>query len=223
MARLAWFSPMPPVRTGRRQQTAPPWSRNCAPSTTSTSSSMSRSHALPADTRSAHDFVWRHQQQPYDLTIYQLGNSSHHDYLWPYLFRFPGLTVLHDVHLHHARAASLLGSRRADEYRAEFAWNHPDADRDLAELAVAGFDNHLYYCLADDPARDSRVADGCRPQRSRWPHRCAPRCPRPPSRPFDWDTDCALPPDQEENARAALRAAVCDRPRTRSCSDASAA
>ena len=72
-------------------------------------------------TRSAHDFVWRHRQEPYDLTVYQVGNSSHHDYLWPYLFRYPGLTVLHDAHLHHARAAALLRTLRADDYRAEFA------------------------------------------------------------------------------------------------------
>lgn len=100
---------------------------------------------LAPGTRSAHDFVWRHQQQPYDLTVYQVGNSSHHDYLWPYLFRYPGLTVLHDAHLHHARAASLLRRFRVGDYRTEFAWNHPDTDPDAAELAVAGFDNHLYY------------------------------------------------------------------------------
>ena len=95
--------------------------------------------------RSAHDFVWQHHKQPYDLTIYQVGNSSHHDFLWPYLFRFPGLTVLHDAHLHHARAAALLREKRAGHYRAEFAANHPDLRRDFAELAVAGFDTHLLY------------------------------------------------------------------------------
>lgn len=94
---------------------------------------------------SAHNFVWRHRLQPYDLTVFQVGNSSHHDYMWPYLFRYPGLTVLHDAHLHHARAAALLRTRRAADYRAEFAANHPDANADLAELAVVGFDNHLYY------------------------------------------------------------------------------
>ena len=111
--------------------------------------SMSTGRAGPvaraSGARSAHDFVWRHRSQPYDLTVYQLGNSSHHDYLWPYLFRYPGLAVLHDAHLHHARAAALLRTRRASDYRAEFAANHPGATRDLAELAVAGFDNHLYY------------------------------------------------------------------------------
>ena len=97
--------------------------------------------------RSAHEFVWRHRQNPYDLTIYQVGNSSHHDYQWPYLFRYPGLTVLHDAHLHHARAAALLRTFRARDYRTEFAQNHPGASADIAELAVAGFDNHLYYAF----------------------------------------------------------------------------
>lgn len=95
--------------------------------------------------RSAHDFISEHHKRPYDLTVYQLGNSSHHDYTWPYVFRYPGLTVLHDVHLHHARAAALLRTKRAAHYRAEFVANHPGASPDLAELAVAGFDTHLLY------------------------------------------------------------------------------
>ena len=94
---------------------------------------------------SAHEFPWRHREKPYDLAVYQLGNSSHHDYLWPYLFRYPGLIVLHDAHLHHARAAALLRTRRSADYRDEFAANHPGTSADAAELAVAGFDSHLYY------------------------------------------------------------------------------
>ena len=61
----------------------------------------------------------------YDLVVYQLGNSSVHDFTWPYLFRWPGLVVMHDTSLHHARAQALLGRLRLDAYRAEFAWNHP--------------------------------------------------------------------------------------------------
>jgi glycosyltransferase involved in cell wall biosynthesis len=101
--------------------------------------------ALAPGTRSAHEFLWRHHLAPYDLTVFQLGNSSHHDFAWPYLFRFPGLVVLHDAHLHHARAAALLRRGETTSYRAEFAANHPDQPRELAELAVAGFDSQLYY------------------------------------------------------------------------------
>jgi glycosyltransferase involved in cell wall biosynthesis len=92
---------------------------------------------------SAHDFLWKHHRRPYDLPVYQLGNSSFHDYIWPYLFRHPGLTVLHDTHLHHARAAQLLRSGRAADYRDEFQASY--APREMAELAVKGFDSYLYY------------------------------------------------------------------------------
>jgi glycosyltransferase involved in cell wall biosynthesis len=100
-----------------------------------------------APLRSAYDFAWEHHKRPYDLVVYQLGNSSHHDYQWPYVFRYPGLAVLHDAHLHHARAACLLRTFRAADYRTEFVENHPDAHADLAELAIAGFDNHLHYAF----------------------------------------------------------------------------
>jgi glycosyltransferase involved in cell wall biosynthesis len=151
--RLAWFSPMPPVRSG------------IAACSADIVGELQRRYAIDVfvhadDPRrplpaadllesahifSAHDFVWRQRAEPYDLTVYQIGNSSHHDYIWPYLFRYPGLTVLHDVHVHHARAAVLLRTRRPGDFRAEFAANHPDVSADLAELAVAGFDSHLYY------------------------------------------------------------------------------
>ena len=110
--------------------------------------------------RSAHEFVWSHQHRPYDLTVFQLGNSSAHDFLWPYLFRYPGLVVLHDAQLHHARAAALLRLNRAGDYRDEFAANHPESSRDVAELAIAGFDSHLYYSwpMTRLVVRSSRLA-----------------------------------------------------------------
>jgi glycosyltransferase involved in cell wall biosynthesis len=149
--RLAWFSPMPPVPSG------------IAACSAQLVAALTPEHHIDvfvdepvakmaaalddgsAPLRSAHEFLWRHRAEPYDLTVYQVGNSSHHDFLWPYLFRFPGLAVLHDAHLHHARAAALLRTKRAADYRAELVANHPAVSPDLAELAIAGFDNHLYY------------------------------------------------------------------------------
>jgi glycosyltransferase involved in cell wall biosynthesis len=144
MPRLAWFSPMPPVATGVATCSADLVSALAAEHDIDVFVDEPVAKVAPG-TKSAHEFVWRHYRHPYDLTVYQLGNSSHHDYQWAYLFRYPGLTVLHDAHLHHARAAALLRSLRAADYRVELAWNHPDASPDLAELAIAGFDSHLYY------------------------------------------------------------------------------
>ena len=45
--------------------------------------------------------------------VYQLGNSASHDFMWAYLFRYPGLLVLHDAQVHQARALWLLQRARA--------------------------------------------------------------------------------------------------------------
>jgi glycosyltransferase involved in cell wall biosynthesis len=135
--RLAWFSPFPPVRTGIAGRSAE-----------LVEALTERGHAVDRyPEAAAHDFVWRRRLAPYDLVVYQFGNSSHHDYEWAYALNYPGLVVLHDTHLHHARAAFLLREQRAADYRAELRWNHPDVSPDVAELAVAGFDSRLYYDL----------------------------------------------------------------------------
>src|SRR5690606_6993087 len=91
------------------------------------------------------DFPTRHGHTPYDLIVYQLGNAACHAYMWPYLLRWPGLVVLHDGALHHARAQALLRDRRADDYRAEFQYNHPGVDPRVADYVVAGLEGSPYY------------------------------------------------------------------------------
>jgi glycosyltransferase involved in cell wall biosynthesis len=132
---IAWFGPFPPVQTGVAAYNAD-----------LVAALSRRGYAIdtyPEPT--AHDFPWRHRQRPYSLVVHQFGNSSHHDYQWPYACRFPGLAVLHDTRLHHARAALLLRERRRADYRAEFRWNQPATPADAAEIAVAGLDSALYY------------------------------------------------------------------------------
>ncbi|MBA3295883.1 MAG: glycosyltransferase family 4 protein [Acidobacteria bacterium] len=177
MPRLAWFSPMPPVRSGiatysaevvaalRDEHDIDVFVHQLGDKLGNGSGSPETAAAGDGSVRSAHDFIWMHRQRPYDLTVFQMGNSSHHDFIWPYLFRYPGLAVLHDAHLHHARAAALLRTNRAAHYRAEFTANDPKVSPDLAELAVAGFDSHLYYRwpmtrLAVDASRVTAVHAG---------------------------------------------------------------
>ena len=144
---LAWFTPLPPTRSGISK-----YSAELLPE-------LGRTHEIdvfvddePAGTPhgvrgvfDAHDFVWRYRQNDYGLVVYQLGNSPCHDYMWPYLVRYPGLVVLHDGQLHHARGRRLLQDERKDEYRAEFRFNHPDANPDIAELGIAGLLGSLNY------------------------------------------------------------------------------
>jgi glycosyltransferase involved in cell wall biosynthesis len=94
----------------------------------------------------ARDFVWMARRRPYDVPIYQLGNARCHDYMWGYLFRYPGLIVLHDAQVHQARAQSLLQrwTPRRHDYLAEFHANHPEAPPDLGLLFEAGLGGSLY-------------------------------------------------------------------------------
>ena len=132
--RLAWFSPLPPVRSGIAAYSAELLPR--------------LRDAFVIDSypeRDAHDFVWRHRRTPYDLVVYQLGNAPCHDYMWAYLARYPGLIVLHDARLHHARARQLLQHERVDDYRREFRYDHPAANPDFAEYAALGLGGPIYY------------------------------------------------------------------------------
>ena len=158
--RVAWFSPLPPVRSGIATYSAELLPRlghqfdvHCyVDGATSLSSrpSTSSGRREPVEPRGpqapfdAHDFVWKQQREPYDLVVYQLGNAPCHDYMWPYLARYPGLVVLHDARLHHARARRLLNQKRFDDYRQEFWYDHPDATADFVEYAVEGLGGSIY-------------------------------------------------------------------------------
>ena len=144
--RLAWFTPLPPELSGISA-----YSAELLPELATHYSidifTESPTSSVPARAErfNAHDFVWKHQQHPYDLAVYQLGNATCHDYMWPYLFRFPGLVVLHDGQLHLARARLLLQQKRRSHYRTELRFNHPDVKQEVADLGIAGLLGSLHY------------------------------------------------------------------------------
>jgi glycosyltransferase involved in cell wall biosynthesis len=151
MPRLAWFSPLPPVRSGIARYSSELLSGLAADCEIDAFVDGPPLSFTSGDERvalfNAHDFLWKNRARPYDLAVYQLGNAPCHDYMWAYLVRYPGLVVLHDGQLHHARGRMLLQrwQPRRDDYRREFRFNHPDAHPDLAELGVSGLLGSLTY------------------------------------------------------------------------------
>ncbi len=99
------------------------------------------------------------------VLVYQVGNSPHHDFLYPTLFRHPGVLVLHDLVLHHARLSSHLESpevrayredigdwtkrerakARLEEYRSEAREAYPAVGDDVAEIALRIGGGRLLY------------------------------------------------------------------------------
>jgi glycosyltransferase involved in cell wall biosynthesis len=133
---LAWFSPLPPSSSGIAAYSAELLPRLAARGLDVTTFTETN----------AHEFVWMHRRRPYDLTVFQLGNATCHDYMWAYLFRYPGVVVLHDAQLHQARALFLTRRwiPRREDYVAECRANHPDAPADLPYLVLAGMGDKMY-------------------------------------------------------------------------------
>ena len=156
--RLAWFTPLAPVRSGIASYSEMVLPALAARHDISQFVADDVWHARRGDARpgpdgfravpspsghirSAHDFAPLHRAQPFDLVVYQLGNAGCHDYMWAYLTRYPGLVVLHDAQLHQARAKALLARGRARDLRAEFRFAHPDAPSGVADWIIAGLGN----------------------------------------------------------------------------------
>ena len=136
--RIAWFSPLPPTPSGIAA-----YSAELLPL-------LAARHGNEVDVftaESAADYVWKQRRVPYSVTVYQLGNASWHDYMWAYLFRYPGVVVLHDAQLHQARALALTRRwvPRRQDYVEEFRANHPEAPVDVANLVIAGLGGSLYH------------------------------------------------------------------------------
>jgi glycosyltransferase involved in cell wall biosynthesis len=151
MARLAWFTPLPPAKSGISRYNWELLPALAAAHQIDVFVDGSPGAFRTPDKRiavlGAHDFIWKHHREPYDLVVYQLGNAPYHDYMWSYLTRYPGLVILHDGQLHHARGRMLLQrwKPRQDDYRREFWFNHPDANRDVGELGINGLLGSLTY------------------------------------------------------------------------------
>ena len=120
MKRLAFFSPVPPAATGVADYAVDVLSLlvpRYAVDVFHDQAAPERDR-LPADAGVHHhsEFAMRQAAQPYDLAIYQMGNGPAHDFVYEPLVRVPGLLVLHDLVLHHARGRMFLDAPEARAY-----------------------------------------------------------------------------------------------------------
>ena len=111
--RLAWFTPADVATRGDRAALV---------------RALAARHQIDViDAAAAHDFVWQHARRPYDLCVYELDNTPAHQFIWPYLVQYPGVTRLHRLTLHSSRAQALEREQRLDDFAREFAFAHPGA------------------------------------------------------------------------------------------------
>lgn len=83
----------------------------------------------------AHNFAT--EASKYDVIIYQMGNSPAHDFMATFLFRFPGLIVLHDLCLYHFYARQVMSGNIA-KYLRTFAFENGPEGFAIAKRCLQG-------------------------------------------------------------------------------------
>jgi hypothetical protein len=84
------------------------------------------------DEARAHDFIRLDFRSPFDLCVYELADTPHHAYIWPYLLHVPGVLRLRSLSLHESRTQALR--RRDRDLASELAFS----DWDLAGAPIVG-------------------------------------------------------------------------------------
>ena len=66
---------------------------------------LARHHDIECiNAAAAHDLVWRHARQPFDLFVHEMAAGAGHAFVAPYAVHFPGVLLLKDFAPHTSRA-----------------------------------------------------------------------------------------------------------------------
>ncbi len=153
--RLAFLSPLPPAPTGIADYSREILELLADRHEIEAFHAQDRVEGLPPSVapRPVAEFLSRHRERPYDVAVYQMGNGLEHSFLYEPLRRVPGLLVLHDLVLHHARARQFLESPEARAYARDPA---NAAARDAARPALQAYRDEAAYSY---PEQGGRLAE----------------------------------------------------------------
>jgi hypothetical protein len=108
----------------------------------------------------AHDFVWQHFRSPYDVTVFELGDTPAHAYVWPYVFHYPGVVILHATSLQHSRSETLTKAHRHRDLRRErgfSGWDFLRAPLTASRLVVVPDATRARDLAQDHPGLPVRI------------------------------------------------------------------
>lgn len=65
--------------------------------------------------------IYHHEEfekyaEKYDAIVYQMGNAPYHTYMLPYIEKYSGCVVMHDINLHHLLGKMLADTKDYDRY-----------------------------------------------------------------------------------------------------------
>lgn len=122
--RIAYFSPLPPARSGIADYSSELLSHLAAHADITLFSA--NPHEIEPTV--AQEFSiqpidnYPAQRWHYDIALYQMGNSTHHTALYEMFLRYPGIVVLHDYSLHQFIAHRTINSGDMAGYSRELGY-----------------------------------------------------------------------------------------------------
>lgn len=154
LLRLAYFSPMPPARSGIADYSADllPYLATRVEVTVFSDDPARPFGGLPLEPTADYPA----QRERFDIALYHMGNSAHHDGIYALMMRFPGVVVLHDYFLHHFIVERTIGRGDFTGYLREFGYACGDEGLRLAREIQA---KRRTLPLYEIPLND-RVIDG---------------------------------------------------------------
>src|SRR5579862_8783361 len=105
--RIAFFSPLPPTRSGIADYSA------------AVLEPLARLAQVDTFTGESRNF----DPSGYDLALYQLGNNPHHTFAYEAAMTHPGVVVIHEANLHHLIADLTIRRGDWDAYLREVELN----------------------------------------------------------------------------------------------------
>lgn len=115
---LAFFTPLPPMRSGISDYSVDILHELAKYYNIDVfiDDGYTPTDCLPAGIKVYSHSSYRHRRHRYFDTVYQVGNSTYHTYMWEYLRRYGGTMVLHDYNLHGVVGA-IRSMQGFDAYR----------------------------------------------------------------------------------------------------------
>ena len=118
--RVAFFSPLPPAKSGIADYSAALLEHLNGP--------------IEVDTFAAKPATFAAAR--YDICVYQLGNNPYHDFVYEAALKHPGVVVMHEANLHHLVADLTINRNDWDGYVREVGRNHGPEAEEYAERYV---------------------------------------------------------------------------------------
>jgi glycosyltransferase involved in cell wall biosynthesis len=140
--RIAWFSPLPPQRSGVAEYSADllPYLRERADIDVFVEDPLiHRGTGIAAEFSINHylSFPDRMRRERYDLCVYQMGNDIVHRFVFLTLLGYPGLVVLHEPMLHHFMLQMLSHGWTMRDYAYELDYNYGTRRPDIEAMVAA--------------------------------------------------------------------------------------